>query len=235
MIYSGEVKDHEGHVKQVLSALEKNGMKVKLEKSEFGKTEVQFLGHIISKDGIKIDPNKIKDVLEWPELKNVGDIRQFTGLTNYCRRYIRNYSDKVEPLTRLLKKEQNFVWGPEQRESFANIKEEFTRDPALASFELTRLSRVETDALDKALGGCLTQPDDQGKQRPVAYHSRKFNSAELNYDIHDKELLAVVETLRHWRTYLRWSTHQVEVWTDHKNLTYWLTSQRLTTRQIRWV
>src|SRR6202041_194886 len=102
MIYSKTEKEHKGHVKKVLDALNEAGLKVELKKSEFGLKEVQFLGHIITLEGLRMDPEKIKAVLEWPDPRSADDVRKLTGLTNYCRRFIKDYSKIVEPITRLL-------------------------------------------------------------------------------------------------------------------------------------
>src|SRR5437868_107499 len=104
----------------------------------------------------------------------------------------------------------------------------------LGSIDSSKPITIETDASDKALGACLSQPDDKGKLQPVAFHSRKFTPAELNYDIHDKELLAIVDAFQTWRVYLEGAEHQVMVYSDHKNLLAFTTTKMLNRRQTRW-
>jgi hypothetical protein len=137
-------------------------------------------------------------------------------------------------LTNLTKKDQVFEWTLEAEQAFQTLKTSFSTEPILVIFDPKKPVTVETDASDKAIGACLSQPDDNNKLRPVAYLSRKMAPAELNYEVHDKELLAIVEAFRHWRVYLKGTAHKIEVITDHKNLTTFLTTKILERRLARW-
>ena len=134
----------------------------------------------------------------------------------------------------MTKKEQLFHWEYEQREAFEKLKKKFTSAPILASFDPERKIILETDALDQALGSCLSQPDAEKQLHPVAYRSRKFSDPELNYDVHDKELLAIVDAFEEWRAYLERSRHLIVVYSDHKNLSYLTTTKKLNRQQVRW-
>ncbi|KFY06363.1 hypothetical protein V491_08680, partial [Pseudogymnoascus sp. VKM F-3775] len=127
-----------------------------------------------------------------------------------------------------------FEWTDKAEDAFQELKAKFTEAPILVTFDPMRKIVLETDASDFAIGACLSQPDDKGKHKPVAYYSRKMSPAELNYDIHDKELLAIVEAFRQWRVYLEGPAYTVQVWTDHKNLTSFTTTKVLNRRQVRW-
>jgi len=136
----------------------------------------------------------------------------------------------------LTKKEagKEWAWNPEAESAFKELKQRFTTAPVLAHFDRAKPVIIETDASDFAIGAVLSQRDDENRLHPVAFHSRKFQPAEINYEIHDKELLAVVDAFKHWRRYCEGATHQVQVYTDHQNLEYFTTTKVLNRRQARW-
>jgi len=234
LVYSKTIEEHVQHVRQVLTALRDSTMKVKLSKSEFHKHEVQFLGYVVSQDGLKMDQSKISTILDWPIPTTVREVQSFLGFANFYRRFIERYSQTAHALTELTHKDRPFAWTPEAQTAFDELKKRFTTQPILIMFDPEKPITVETDASDKALGACLSQPGPQGKLQPVAYHSRKMTPAELRYDIHDKELLAIVDAFRQWKVYLEGSKHTVTVFTDHKNLIYFTTTKELNRRQVRW-
>jgi transposase InsO family protein len=234
LIYSKTEKEHIEHVTTVLKALAEYQLKVRLEKSVFHTKSTEFLGYIVSTEGLKMQPNKVRAILDWPDLRNVKDVQQFLGLANYYRRFIHMFSGIVGPLTQLTRKETPFRWGLGEIEAFKKIKTSFTTDPVLVTFDPERKITVETDASDYAMAATISQPDDNGKLHPVAYYSRKFSDAERNYDIHDKELLAIVAAFKEWRVYLEGPKYPVQVLTDHKNLLYFTSTKELNQRQVRW-
>jgi hypothetical protein len=164
----------------------------------------------------------------------VKEVQSFLGFANFYRQFIKDYSKIAAPLTNLTKKDQAFEWNLEAEKAFQELKTSFSTEPILVIFDPKKPVTVETDASDKAIGACLSQPDDKAKLRPVAYLSRKMALAELNYEVHDKELLAIVEAFRHWRVYLEGHAHEISVITDHKNLTTFLTTKVLERRLARW-
>ena len=208
------------------------GFKTAPEKCEFHKKEVKFLGFILSTTGIRIDPKKTKSIEEWPEPKNVKDVQSFLGLANYNRKFIQDYSKTAKPMTELTQKDKPWTWGELQRKAFETLKRQCASAPTLRLFDGTKAVQIETDASDMAIGACLTQEHD-GKRHPVAYYSRKMTPAEENYDIHDKELLAIVAALQHWRVYAE-GAPELTILSDHKNLTHFTTTKQLTRRQVRW-
>src|SRR3989440_229865 len=201
LIYSKNPDEHDEHVRLILQKLKEYSLKVDLEKSEFDKEEVEFLGHIIGKDGIRMDPRKIQAILEWPVPENLKDLQAFLGLANYYRRFIKHYSKIAGPLFRFTKKGVPFKWDIPSQEAFDLLKKKFTSAPVLMVFDPAKPIYIETDASDYALGACISQKDDQGRLHPVAFLSRKFTAAELNYQIHDKELMAIVAACQEWRHY----------------------------------
>ena len=234
MIYSDTHQEHEKHVILVLTALRKAQLYVKAEKCAFHQSQVDFLGYRISGEGVSMDPAKISSVLTWPTPKSVKEIQAFLGFANFYRRFISNYSSICLPLTTLTKKETSWSWTSDAAHAFTTLKTLFTSAPILQHFQPDIPVTIEADASDYALGCVLSQPAPNGILHPVAFHSRKFSAAELNYPIYDKELLAIVEAFRHWRAYTEGATVPVTVYSDHKNLEYWTASRILTRRQARW-
>ena len=234
LVYSRTKEEHVQHVRKVLEAMKKADLRIKLKKSEFHKQEIPFLGYIVSSTGFRMDPGKIEAVTNWPTPKSVKEVQSFLGFANFYRRFIKDYSKTASPLTDLTKKGENFKWTEAAATAFTRLKELFTSQPILVMFEPESPITVETDASDGAIGACLSQPDDKGRLHPVAYYSRKLSATELNYEIHDKELLAIVDAFKHWRVYLEGPRHQVTVFIDHKNLIYFTTTKVLNRRQVRW-
>ncbi|KAH9263025.1 hypothetical protein BASA83_013663 [Batrachochytrium salamandrivorans] len=150
------------------------------------------------------------------------------------RALIPNYSNITCHLTKLLKKDIPFIWGPDQEKAISDLKNAFSVGDFLAHPDDSRPFILETDASDFAISGILSQYDDQDSLRPVAFYSRQMNDAERNYEIYDKELLAVVDSFKHWRHFLQGDLHPIMVLCDHKNLEYFMTTKKLTRRQARW-
>jgi hypothetical protein len=235
LVYSkGSLEEHVEHVKKVLRKLKEYRMYLQPAKCEFHIKETTFLGFIISTEGVKMDPKKIAAVKEWTTPKTVKDVQSFLGFANYYRKFIKNYSKITTPLTEITKKEKGFQWDNSCQEAFDRIKQIFLEAPVLAMYDPRKPTRVETDASDYALGAILSQEGEDGKWRPVYYHSRKFSGAELNYDVHDKELLGIISAFEAWETQLIGLPHPIQVFTDHQNLTSFMTTKKLNRRQVRW-
>lgn len=226
---------HVQHVREVLSRLRENKLYCKVEKCSFHQTSVEFLGYFISSDGVSMDPGKADSIRNWPIPRNVKDIQSFLGFANFYRRFIDNYSGIVVPLTRLTRKDVPFTWNDEARASFESLKTAFSSAPILVHFHPDRTTILETDASDYAVTAILSQTNPESLEiHPVAFFSRTMAPAELNYEIYDKELLAIYAAFRQWRAYLEGLPNPVEVITDHKNLEYFSTTKLLTRRQARW-
>lgn len=179
--------------------------------------------------------NCIICIRKWKDLTCVHDIQVFLGLTNFYKRFIPNYSKLCVPLTSLLKKDVPFSWNLSARQAFADLKRIISTEPVLRNFDPALPCVVETDSSDFALGAVISQVSPlDGLNHPIAFYSRKLLPAELNYQIYDKELLAIVAAFKHWRHYLEFSTKPTLVLTDHKNLEYFSTTRNLSRRQVRW-
>jgi hypothetical protein len=235
LIYTKTAEEHEEVVRWLLKRLCEEGYYANPDKCEFFQREVSFLGHVINADGIQVQQHKVKSVATWPVPKTRTEVKAFLGLTGYYRKFVQGYSQVALPLTELTKNTGRFEWGSDQQKAFEQLKERLTSAPVLAHPDPSRQYLLNTDASGFAIAAVLSQQQPDGAIRPVAYYSRKMNAAEKNYDVHDKELLAIVMAVRHWRCYLDGSPHPTKVFTDHKGL-QWLSSKaELTGRQARWV
>lgn len=233
LIYSKTLEEHEEQVKKVLQRLREINLFAKGEKCEFHREEVEFLGFIINHDGIVMDPKKVQTVLDWPTPKKVKDVQAFLGFANFYRRFIRDFAKQSAPLTRLTRKDTSFVWSEECQLAFDSLKAAFTSADLLRYFDPAKPIIIETDASDFAIAAILSQPSED-TLHPVAFYSRKMDPAELNYEIHDKEMLAIVAAFKEWRHYLEGAQHTITVMTDHRSLEYFTTSKKLNQRQARW-
>ncbi|KAA3459053.1 DNA/RNA polymerases superfamily protein [Gossypium australe] len=220
LVYSRSEEEHDAHLRVVLQA--------KFSKCEFWLKEVTFLGHVVSAEGIRVDPRKIEAVLDRKPPKSVVEIQSFLGLAGYYRRFVEGFSLIAAPLTKLLRKRVSFVWTGKQQESFDKLKKILTEAPVLIQPEAGKEFTVYCDASHKGLGCVLMQGG-----KVVAYASRQLRPHEGNYPTHDLELAAVVFALKIWRHYL--CGEKSIVYTDHKSLKYLLTQKDLNLRQRRWV
>ncbi|CAA9317827.1 hypothetical protein AVDCRST_MAG94-1309 [uncultured Leptolyngbya sp.] len=232
LIYSNTQSEHAKHVQEVLRCLQKTGLLLKPEKCQFNMDEVDFLGYIVGIHGIRMDPSKTQAIRDWPKPTTVKELQGFLGFVNFNRQFIKDYSKIALPLTEITKKDTGFQWTSSQDRAFQDLKDACSKEPVLQNFRANEPTRIETDASDQAVGACLCQQRDN-KWHPVAYYSRKMSPAEQNYDIHDKELLAIVNALEHWRVYAE-SSSDLTIYTDHKNLTTFTTTKKLNRRQVRW-
>jgi len=228
----------EGHdelVEEILRRLEEHDLYIKPEKCEWKVKEVGFLGVVIGPNGIKMEKEKVRDVLEWPTPKCVKDVQKFLGLANYYRRFVKDFAEIARLMHRLVRKQERWNWGSEQEEAFRKLKEIFMSEPVLAAPDLDKEMRVEADASDYATGGVLSMKCEDERWRPIAYISKSLSNTEKNYEIHDKEMLVVIRCLEAWRHFLEDARIKFEVWTDHKNLEYFMSSQKLNRCQAQCV
>ena len=234
LIFSETLADHREHVRTVLKRLREHGLGVDISKCEFETTQVTYLGLIISTKGIHMDPKKVACVQEWPTPRSIRDIQGFLGFANFYRRFIPEFSRLATPLTHLTKKEVPFVWDTKCNDSFNNIKQEFKDGKMLAHFDPRKKTVLETDASDYVTAAILSQYDDNHILRPVAFMSKKMLPAQCNYEIYDKELLAIVNAFETWTAELGSVEAPTLIFSDHKNLEYFTTTKKLNRRQARW-
>ena len=229
LIYSNNLQEHCIHVKTVLTALSKAGLHLKPEKCEFHRTEVAYLDIIITNEGIKIDLKKVEAIIQWGSPTNLHNTWAFLGFINFYQRFIKSYSDIVTPIVRLTKKEVLFNWDDACEKAFQRLKTSFTSAPILQYFDPDLKIIVETDASDYVSAGILS-PYHKGILHPVAFFSKKYSAAECNYEIYDKELMAIIRCFEEWHAELKSTLHPIYVLSDHKNLEYFMSTKLLNRR-----
>jgi hypothetical protein len=190
LIYNKSWEEHVQHVDMVLKLLEEKQLYANPSKCSFGVQEVEYLGHIVSHEGVKVDPNKIKSMMEWPIPKTLKNIRGFLGLTGYYHKFVKNYGQITTPLTMLLKKEA-FSWTQEATKYFENIKEAMCMTPVLAMPDFTKTFIVECDASGHGIGAVLMQ-----EGRPLAFESSQLKGKNLLKPIYEKEMLAILHAVK---------------------------------------
>ncbi|SJL00960.1 uncharacterized protein ARMOST_04273 [Armillaria ostoyae] len=233
LIFTKDLDEHRRIVRRVLQKLRENKLFLKAEKCEFEVLETEYLGVIISEGQVRMDPVKLAGIAEWPTPTKKKELQSFLGFTNFYRKFIKNYSKVVRALTQLTGNAE-WTWGAAQNQAFQQLKRQMAEDVILAIPNRTGRFRVEADASNGAIGAVLSQEQD-GKWRPVAFMSKALTATERNYEIYDKELLAIMLALSEWRHYLMGALEDVEIWTDHQNLQYFRKPQKLNRRQARWV
>jgi hypothetical protein len=237
MIYTKQGLNHEDAVQTVLETLSKHTLWLKPEKCDFSKGEVEYLGLLISCNRIWMDPTKVKAVSDWPPPQKVTKLQIFIGFANFYRRFTKQFSRVARPLHNLTKKDSTFDLSPEFHSAFNNLKSSFTTAPILKIADPYRLFVLECNFSDFSLGAVLSQvcPKDN-LLHSVAYFSRLLIKAKRDYAIFDKELLAIVASLKEWRHYLEGKPHQLLtiLYTNHRNLENFMTTKQLIRCQARW-
>src|SRR3954462_4413005 len=231
LVYSKNDTDHQEHLRQVLALLRKHQLYGKTTKCEFFKTTVEYLGHVISVQGITTDPKKVETIKAWPAPTNLKELQSFLGMCNYYRRFVPHYSAVATPLTDLTHKDVPYTWTDRTEKAFQELKALMSQTPVLCIPDPTLPFTVTTDASDFALGGVLTQDQGHGPQ-PVAFISRKMNPAERNYAAHEKEMLAIIHVLKKWQVYLE--GRPFTILTDHATLCHFPKQPHLSSYQARW-
>ncbi|KAF4482546.1 Transposon Tf2-9 polyprotein [Colletotrichum fructicola Nara gc5] len=234
LIFSPTLEKHKEEVHHVLQALQEAKLLVEPEKSEFHTQKVEYLGFTITPGKVCMSENKVKAIKEWPVPNNLKEVQGFLGFVNFYRKFIKDYGKINTALTSLSRKDTPFTWEEPQQTAFQKIKDLIASEPVLIIPDPTKQFEVEPDASDYAIGAQLSQRDSEGRLHPCAFFSRKLHGPELNYQIHDKELMAIIEAFKEWRPELSGTTHEVLVYSDHKNLSHFTTSKVLNKRQIRW-
>ena len=234
LIHSRTLEEQQERTSRILAKLAEHDLYLKPEKCEFDQREVNYLGLIIQPGQIAMDPIKLKGIADWPRPTTLKQVRSFLGFGNFYRRFIEGFSQIARPLIELTKKDVPFEWTSRQEGAFLMLKDRFQQEPVLLMPNPLAPFQLETDASNWATGAVLRQQDENGDWHPCGYISQSLGPAERNYPIYDKELLALIRGLTAWRHYLQGSPHPIQVLSDHKNLTYFRTAQKLNRRQARW-
>src|SRR6266702_1914602 len=228
-----DMTGHIAAVQDVLQVALDHDLYFKPEKCTFHAPSMDYLGVILEKGVTRMDPVKIAGIDTWPTPKNVTEVRRTVGFFNFYRPFIKGFAHIARPLHRLTRKDQEWKWGHEEQQAFDKLKKLVTEEPVLAHPDLTQQFEVEVDASGYAVGATLVQRKEDGKKHPIGYFSATLNEAQRNYDIYDLELLAIVLAFRNWRPLLAGSPHKVVVYSDHLNLQYWRSPQKISQRVAR--
>jgi hypothetical protein len=227
LIYSPTWESHFDHLRAVFDMLRTERLFVNRKKCSFFTSSVTFLGFVVSTDGVLADQSKIDAILGWPKLKTLHDVRSFHGLASFYRRFIRNFSTLIAPITECLKGRE-FKWSDEAEASFQLVKKRMTEAPVLALPDFEKVFEVNCDASGVGIGGVLSQ-----EGRPVAFFSEKLSGSKRNYSTYDLEFYAIVQSLKHWRHYL--IQREFILITDHEALKYINGQHKLSRRHAKWV
>jgi hypothetical protein len=221
LIFSGTYEEHLEHIRLVLQLLQCDQWQVKMPKCLFAQRQLRYLGHIISEDGVATDPAKMQAVLQWSTPKTVKELRSFLGLAGYYRRFVKHFGLISKPLTDLLRKGAVFVWTDIHEQAFDRLKTALTTAPVLALSDFSKPFTMETDASGGGIGAVLMQGG-----HPLAFLSKALGPRSLGLSTYEKEYMAILLALEHWRSYLQHAKFQIV--TDHRSLVQ-LTEQRLHT------
>jgi hypothetical protein len=216
LVHSKSPAQHLINVRRVLSMLRKEQLYAKISKCHFGFPKVIYLGHCISFDDISPDPVKLKAIREWPIPTTSKDVQWFLGMATYLRRFVPRFSNLSAPLTDLTKEKVPFLWTLAHQSTFDRLKGLLCEAPVLALSDPLKSFTLATNASTVAVGAVLFQSDEAGLLHPVVYHGRKLKPVERNYAIHDLEMLAIVDAIKHWRHYPYGLPFVV--WSDHVTL-----------------
>jgi len=235
LIFTETLEEHWKITHHILELLERHKLYLHSDKCEFEKTTIEYLRVIILCNSVAMDLAKIAGITEWPALTNKKEVQSFLGFTNFYRWFIRDFSEHAHPLFNLTRNDSGWRWGEAEHTAFAQLKGSVTSAPILISPDLTKPFRIEADSSDFAMGAVLSQVSlEDEKWHPVAFLSKSLSPIKRNYEIHNKEMLAIIQALQEWRHFIEGVEHQCEIWMDHKNLEYFMTAKQLNWRQARW-
>lgn len=237
VVYSRTLNDHVRDVRAALQRLKDTGLYAKKSKCELFMHEIEFLGHRVGRYGLRVMPDKVEAIRKWPRPATRSEVRSFLGLAGYYRRFVAGFSRVAAPLHDLTKTAEgtSFAWSDTAQSAFDALKRALQEAPVLALPDPDRQYVVDTDASDYATGAVLQQDFGRGLQ-PIAFMSHKMSDAETRYPTHDKEMLAVINMLGEWRTYLQGrQPFTIRIRTDHNSLQYFMTQQSHSARQARWM
>jgi len=228
LIYSGSLEEHLEHLRKMFQRLRENKLYAKFKKCEFRVTELDFLGHRITQEGLKMDDHKVKVILDWEPPKSVLALKSFLELASYYRKFIKNFAKMAAPLTNLLKKSTRiYKWDGACDEVFKTLKGILVKALVLKLPDFNKDFEIHSDASDFAIGKVLMQ---EGK--PVAFESKKLSETERRWSTHEKEMWAVIHCFKTWGHYI--GSKDVVVWTDNVTLRYFATQPKLSSKQVRW-
>lgn len=219
LIFMKTIAEHRRISCIVLERLRKHKLFLQHDKCDFETTTIEYLGLVILEGEICMDPVQVAGVTEWPVPTTRKEVQSFLGFANFYCRFIKDFSHHEKPLFELMKNDCKWSWGEDEQQAFDKIKHCVTSSPILHFADDSKSFRIEADSSNFATGAVLSQQSsDDLKWHPIAFYSKLLNTVKQNYEIHDKEMLAIMRSLEEWRHFLEGAKHRVEIWTDHKTL-----------------
>eukprot|EP00253_Pinus_taeda_P005904 PITA_05904 len=231
--FSKSDQEHIKHLRQIFLKCRKYGISLNPKKSLFGLEEGKLLGHIISKDGIRIDPDRIQAILQMPHPRNVKELQGFLGKINFLRRFIPNLAELIRLLNNMLKKDSKVKWTVEANQAFEGIKLTLTQTPVLTNPQFDREFIIFSFASQHTIAAVLLQKDDQGNEKPIAFFSRALRDAPLKYQIMEKQAYALVKAIKDFRIYILYS--HVIAYVPSPIVKDILTQENLEGRRGKWI
>jgi hypothetical protein len=229
LIFSKTEEEHLKHLATVMRRLQQEKFMINLKKSSFMKTELIYLGFVISSNELKMDPEKVRAIRDWPLPKSIFEVRSFHGLASFYRKFIRNFSGICAPMMDTVKKRHKyFHWTEEVEKSFRLLKEKITGQPVLVLPDFSKTFQVRCDASGFAIGAVLSQDN-----KPIAYFSEKLNETKIKYSTYDKEFYAVIQALKKWRHYL--VPKEFVLYNDNHTLQFVTRQEKLNQKHAKWV
>ncbi|ESK86043.1 reverse transcriptase-rnase h-integrase [Moniliophthora roreri MCA 2997] len=231
LIFSLDLKTHKKWTTLILERLQLHNLFLKPEKCRFDVKEIDFLGMIIRPGYIRMDPIKLAGIRDWKPPTTVKGVRSFLGFGNFYRKFIRRFSELARPLNNLTKKDTKFKWTKECQTAFDALKWKFLSEPVLIMLDTEKPFLIECDTSKWATGAVLRQQGTDGEWHPCGYISHSLTPTEQNYEIYDRELFSIVRALESWQHYLIGGKHPITILSDHKNLMFFKSAQKLNQRQ----
>jgi RNase H-like domain found in reverse transcriptase/Reverse transcriptase (RNA-dependent DNA polymerase) len=236
------VQRHRTYVKRILAKLMEHNLFLKPEKCVFEQQSIEFLGVWITQGEVQMDDTKVEKVRNWRPLTNITEVRKFLDFTGYYCYFIKDYSKIARPLLQLTHLTSTWHWDKDEQTAFETLRQAMINKPVLRQPDFIKPFFLLTDALAYGMGAILSQeggsmtpnPDQKPKLHPVAYYSATFTQTERNYDIYERELLAIIKAISHWRPYLIWTKEPFTILTDHANLLHWKSPRKLNRRTAWW-
>ena len=234
IVFSETWSDHLRHLEQLFARLMEANLVINLAKSDLAKAKITYLGHVVGQGQVKPRDAKVQAILEFPVPTKKRELLRFLGMSGFYRKFVANYSDLVNPLTNLLKKNVKFVWSPECQTAFESLKAVLSNSPVLTAPDFNRPFKLAIDASDVGVGAVLLQEDDSGVDKPVCYFSKKLNKHQKCYSTIEKETLSLVLAMLHFEVYVTNGTGEIIVYTDHNPLVFLEKFKTKSQRLFRW-
>jgi transposase InsO family protein len=235
LIYSNSQEEHKRQVKLVLNRLREAGLQVDIRKSEFSVQRTKFLGYILTTQGLEIDPDKVAPLKNWSRPTTVTGLKSYLGFCGFYRQFIRDFGKIAKPLSFITRPSEPFIWSEACELAFEELRKRLLDLPMTYHYDPELPTKLETDASDGVIAGVISQEHADKQWYPVGFYSHVLAGAEINWEIHDKELSAIVQAFEKWRPELMSCQQRVGVYSDHRSLEYFMTTKILTAKQVRWM